>query len=95
MTWLGLTGKFGKENIPTPLNMSPTLRLTLRPSLIPQECFRKTPLLQLASDDVKGGDRFGGSVSVFGGSAIVGSGSYNNVKGRAYLYKRVLGAWIN
>ena len=83
LTWLGMTGKFGQGNNPTPLTMSPT------------QCFRKTPLLQLAGDDAKDGDYFGDSVSVFGGWAIVGAPYSNNVKGRAYLYKRVLGAWIN
>ena len=34
-------------------------------------------------------------MSVFGGWAIVVSASYKHVKGRVYLYKRVLGAWIN
>ena len=38
-------------------------------------------------------DRFGDSVSLFGGWAIVVSASYKNVNGRAYLYKRFLGAW--
>ena len=38
-------------------------------------------------------DYFGYSVSVFGGWAIVGAPYSNNMKGRAYLYKRVLGAW--
>ena len=37
-------------------------------------------------------DRFGDSVLVFGGWAIFVSASYNNVKVRAYLYKRVLWA---
>ena len=108
MTWLGITGKFGQGNIPTPLTrpmpimtrratliptmsttliptqlnisatltppiptmfwptMSPTLRLTLRPSLIPQKCFTPTSLLQLAADDAKFGDQVGRSVLVFG-----------------------------
>ena len=123
MTWLGLTGKLGQGNIPTPLTtpipimnrrttlsptlrttliptqvnisapltlpipnmfwptMSPTIRLTLRPSLSPQKCFTKTPLLQLAADDAKFGDQVGRSVSVFGSWSIVGSPNSNNTKG--------------
>ena len=106
MKWLGLIGKFGQGNISAPLTtaplttpiptifwptMSPTLRLMLRPSLIPQNNFTPTPLLQLAADDAKDGYQFGISVSVFGGWSIVGFDSYNNVKGRAYLYRRVWG----
>ena len=53
------------------------------------------PLIQFTADDAKVGDNFDKSVSVFGGWAIVGAPSFNNVKGRVYLYKRVLGAWIN
>ena len=97
MTWLGLTGKCGQGNIPTPLTtsipimfrpaMSPTLRLTLRPSLSPQNCFTPTPLLQLAADDEKFGDQVGRSVPVFGGWSIFCAPNSNNTKGRAYLYK--------
>ena len=32
-------------------------------------------------------------MSVFGCWSIVGAPNSNNTKGRAYLYKRVLGAW--
>ena len=101
MTWLGLTGKFVQGNISTLLTptiptifwptMSPTLRLTLRPSLRPSKCHTPMPLLQLADDNVRDGDQFGISVSVFGGWVIVVSPSDNNLKGRSYLYKRVRG----
>ena len=42
---------------------------------------------------MKDGDQFGIIVSVFSGCYIVGDPYLNNVKGRAYSYKRVLGAW--
>ena len=72
--------------------MSPTLRLTLRPSLNPQKYFTPTLLVQLVSDDAKFGDQVGRSVSVFGGWSIFGAPNSNNTKGRAYLYKIFLGA---
>ena len=75
--------------------MSPTLRLTLRPSLSHQKCFTPTPLLQLAADDAKFGYQVGRSMLVFGGWSIVGAPNYKNTKSRAYLYKIFLGAWYN
>ena len=107
MTWLWLTDKFVQGNISAPLTtaplttpittmfwptMSPTLRLVLRPYLIPQKCFTETPLLQLSADDAKDRDEFGISVSVFGVWSIVGFASYKNVKGGVYLYRRFWGA---
>ena len=74
MTWLWLTDKFVQGNISAPLTTAPlitpiptmfwptmsrTIRLILRPSLIPQKCFTETPLLQLADDDASFGDNFG------------------------------------
>ena len=100
MTWLGLTGKFGQGNISADLiplpnifrpTMSPTLRLVIRPYLSLQKCLTPTPLIQLAAENVKDGDLFGDSVSVFTDRAIVGAPN-SNKKGKAYLYKRVLGA---
>ena len=72
--------------------MSPTLRLTPRPSLIPKKYLTSTPLLQLAADYVRDGDQFGIIVSVFVGWSIVGAPYFSNVKGRAYSYKRFFGA---
>ena len=73
--------------------MSPTLRLTPRPSLIPKKYLTSTPLLQLAADYVRDGDQFGIIVSVFGGWSIFGAPYFNNVKGRAYSYKIFFGGW--
>ena len=72
--------------------MIPTLRMTLRPSMIPQKYLTSTPLLQLAADYVRDGDQFGIIVSVFCGWYIVGAPYFNNVKGRAYWYKIFFGA---
>ena len=44
---------------------------------------------------MKDGDQFGDSVSVFTDWAIDGAHNFNNVKCKAYFYKRVLGAWDN
>ena len=98
MTWI-----FGQGNISAPLTtpiptmfrptISPTLRLPLRPSLRPQKCHTPTPLIQITDENLKDGDIFGDGVSVFTNRAIVGDPNYNNVKGKACLYKRVLGAW--
>ena len=98
MTWLGLTGKVLQGNISTtlttpiptmfPSTMSPTLRLPLRPSLIPQKGYTPTPLLQLAAED---GEKFGDSASMFTDWAIVG----DHRSRKAYLYKGVLGAWYD
>ena len=74
------------------LTMSPTLRLVIRPSLSLQKCLTPTPLIQLAAENVKDGDIFGDSVSVFTDWAIVGAPN-SNKKGKAYLCKRVFGAW--
>ena len=50
-------------------------------------------LLHLAAENVTCGDQFGNSVLVFTDWAIVGAPNSNSEKGKAYLYKRVLGAW--
>ena len=67
--------------------------MTLRPSLSPQQYLTSTPLLQIAADYVRDGDQFGIIVLVFGGWSIVWAPYFNNVKGRAYWYKRFFGAW--
>ena len=71
--------------------MSPTLRLPLRPSLRPQKCHTPTPLIQIADENVKDGDRFGDSVLVFTDWAIVGDPDSNYLKGKACLYKKSFG----
>ena len=62
------------------------------PSLSPRTCHTPTPLLQLAAENVTLGADFGNSVSVSTNWAIVGA-PLNGGKGKAYLYKRVLGTW--
>ena len=86
---LGLTGKFSQGEIPS-LTLRLTLRPTPSPTPIPKKCLMQTPPLRLTADDAKDGDWFGRSVSVFEDWAIFGAPFSD--EGRAYLYRRVLGA---
>ena len=75
--------------------MSPTIMLTLRPSMSPQKCFTPLLLLQIVDNNVRDGEQFDRSVLVSKGWSIVGASSYKNFKGKVFYYKRVLEALDN